>query len=421
MGDVRISFPLKGKDENWAASGQPPLTSPDLQNVRPRDIQDKRSRGGQRPGVRKIMYWWDYPGSGADLGLPYPSPIVGLAQVTAVYYASIAGEVDCYIDPAGGDPKWDGIVLILANDINHEIQLYSFTGNSIEEIDLDIGDIGLSGIALDQLEYIYIASGAKDMILKYTRTGELLDSVDIAGADSFCVSPTNKNDGVIFVYAGGLLRALSSDDLSTEFWNKYLGAEDPHYIIQLNNSDDLLLPMYDFHPAEAVRRVSRLDGSTIRSYVGDGSAKTIAVDEANNWLYKGGGVRPTKDRIYRFNLATGDYDTHIQIPGGDIKKVIFHGGKIYAAGVRATDNNTIWKIDAALTAIEADYDTGATVNDMRITLGGILYAVGISGTNEDTDTGNVNVLTDALVYVESWAVRTTETILRIADKVRGKS
>lgn len=46
-------FPLRGKNENWGAEGQPPLTSHDLNNVRPYDILDNRARGGQRPGLDK--------------------------------------------------------------------------------------------------------------------------------------------------------------------------------------------------------------------------------------------------------------------------------------------------------------------------------------------------------------------------------
>lgn len=51
MAKVEITFPLKGKNTNFAASTQPPLTSPDLNNVRPNDVSEKRARGGQRPGL----------------------------------------------------------------------------------------------------------------------------------------------------------------------------------------------------------------------------------------------------------------------------------------------------------------------------------------------------------------------------------
>lgn len=53
MSKILFQFPLKGKDVNWAFRNQPTLTSPDLENVRPQDVYDKRIRGGQRPAVRK--------------------------------------------------------------------------------------------------------------------------------------------------------------------------------------------------------------------------------------------------------------------------------------------------------------------------------------------------------------------------------
>lgn len=56
MAIIEFSFPLEGKDVNWSVIRQPPLTSPDLENVRPYDVFESRARGGQRPAVRK---WGD--------------------------------------------------------------------------------------------------------------------------------------------------------------------------------------------------------------------------------------------------------------------------------------------------------------------------------------------------------------------------
>ena len=46
-------FPIKGKDANWSVINQPPITSSDLENVRPYDVYENRARGGQRPGLKK--------------------------------------------------------------------------------------------------------------------------------------------------------------------------------------------------------------------------------------------------------------------------------------------------------------------------------------------------------------------------------
>ena len=53
MANLEFPFPYKGKNENWSASRQPPLTSPSLKNVRVYDILKNRARGGQRPGLAK--------------------------------------------------------------------------------------------------------------------------------------------------------------------------------------------------------------------------------------------------------------------------------------------------------------------------------------------------------------------------------
>ena len=54
--NLEFSFPLKGINRNWANSTQPPLTSPELLNVRPRDVSEGRARGGQRPGLNNTDY-----------------------------------------------------------------------------------------------------------------------------------------------------------------------------------------------------------------------------------------------------------------------------------------------------------------------------------------------------------------------------
>lgn len=50
---MEILFPVKGIHKGFPANKQPPDTSPDLNNMRPYDISDKRVRGGQRPGLSK--------------------------------------------------------------------------------------------------------------------------------------------------------------------------------------------------------------------------------------------------------------------------------------------------------------------------------------------------------------------------------
>lgn len=53
MRRAELKFPIKGIDRGWANSDQPPITSPDLNNVRAVDTQLSRIRGGQRPGLKR--------------------------------------------------------------------------------------------------------------------------------------------------------------------------------------------------------------------------------------------------------------------------------------------------------------------------------------------------------------------------------
>ena len=74
--NYEAQFPLGGVDKNWANSDQPPKTSPDLNNVRPREASEDRSRGGQRPGLDK----W---GAGTLIGAS-EQPIVAIITVNTV-------------------------------------------------------------------------------------------------------------------------------------------------------------------------------------------------------------------------------------------------------------------------------------------------------------------------------------------------
>ena len=76
MAQVQFQFPINGIDRNWAASGQPNLTTYDCMNVRPYDVIANRSRGGQRPGLDK----W---GNGDQIG-GATSPIVALCSITFI-------------------------------------------------------------------------------------------------------------------------------------------------------------------------------------------------------------------------------------------------------------------------------------------------------------------------------------------------
>ncbi len=72
MAILKLYFPMKGKNTNFAASSQPVFTTPRMLNCRPREVIGKRARGGQRPGMVKAY--------NENLG----GPVVAMCQVTTV-------------------------------------------------------------------------------------------------------------------------------------------------------------------------------------------------------------------------------------------------------------------------------------------------------------------------------------------------
>ncbi|MHC4891456.1 MAG: hypothetical protein ACYTEO_18540 [Planctomycetota bacterium] len=53
MATVEFGMPVKGVSRGLPLDKEPPLTSGDMNNVRPRDVLENRIRMGQRPGLDK--------------------------------------------------------------------------------------------------------------------------------------------------------------------------------------------------------------------------------------------------------------------------------------------------------------------------------------------------------------------------------
>jgi len=73
-----LQYPMMGKNTNFAATTQPAFTSPRMNNARPRDVLEYRTRGGQMPGWAK--YYNQHPGYDAGGNLP----VAAMCQVTIV-------------------------------------------------------------------------------------------------------------------------------------------------------------------------------------------------------------------------------------------------------------------------------------------------------------------------------------------------
>jgi hypothetical protein len=72
---MRLPFPFMGVNKGKATVDQPPLTVPDMKNVRVYDILGNRARGGQRPGLNKLY---------TDQIAGTAGPIVAICSVTTV-------------------------------------------------------------------------------------------------------------------------------------------------------------------------------------------------------------------------------------------------------------------------------------------------------------------------------------------------
>ena len=68
-----LGFPISGIDKGRAVPEEDLSITPDCNNVRPYDTQDKRARGGQRPALDKA-YSQQIGGQ--------PAPIVAILQVS---------------------------------------------------------------------------------------------------------------------------------------------------------------------------------------------------------------------------------------------------------------------------------------------------------------------------------------------------
>lgn len=78
MANLSKGFPLQGLDKGRATTDQPIQTTPDSLNVRPFDTDDKRFRGGQRPGLEK----WPNEDDAVQLG--GGQPVVFITSISSV-------------------------------------------------------------------------------------------------------------------------------------------------------------------------------------------------------------------------------------------------------------------------------------------------------------------------------------------------
>jgi len=95
--DFTVRFPIKGLDQSRGVEDQDPLTSADLQNVRPFDSTENRARGGSRPGLGSYC--------AADAAVP--------VQCLVEYYGTELNTSD----PAGIQNRAEGALAVIGGYI----------------------------------------------------------------------------------------------------------------------------------------------------------------------------------------------------------------------------------------------------------------------------------------------------------------
>lgn len=100
---INIEFPVAGLDESAPHQSQPPYTTPEALNVRPRDTLSGRARGGGRPGLRLA---YNYHTS-TDYG-SFGAPVRCIAEVDYVDTNNLDEWSDDFEGNALGE-SWEGI------------------------------------------------------------------------------------------------------------------------------------------------------------------------------------------------------------------------------------------------------------------------------------------------------------------------
>jgi hypothetical protein len=130
---ISIQFPLGGLDRKYAYRNQPPYTTINALNVRPRDVQEGRSRGGSRPGLSKAyaeqlgvsshqvrmlapisvvdttgFQYWDDGFDGTSMGADWAAAWGGtLPSITDESFASVSATGEVRAVRAALDPAID--------------------------------------------------------------------------------------------------------------------------------------------------------------------------------------------------------------------------------------------------------------------------------------------------------------------------
>lgn len=175
MAYKKLIPPFKGQNKNWSASSQPVLTSPDMNNVRPRSVLDKRAVIGQRPALVKA--YATQLGSG--------NPVVAMCQVSVSNETTKNKYVRKLVAAAGNKIYYE-------NDSNVMTELSGATIDTTEPV-----------VLIEAYQKVFVINGTNLKVIDFvntkltTLTGVFSAFADYSGTVAGTVKGTDVGHGLV--------------------------------------------------------------------------------------------------------------------------------------------------------------------------------------------------------------------------------
>ena len=191
-----LRFPTGGMDRRFAYKQQPPFTTPDCLNVRPKGVFEGRERGGTRPGLYKAFY--DELGSGNEVRM-----LATVVKVDVQFHL----DVDDFNDGTFGDawttPTWLTVKpRILINSTDSLTFLTAEAGVVHEQItELDTGQAYELGIFI--VPYNGAFHGNYKIVARMDNSSPDVKTEGIECILTMLEGTNGSYDGKIIEYNGG--------------------------------------------------------------------------------------------------------------------------------------------------------------------------------------------------------------------------
>ena len=328
---VRLSFPIKGIDSNWASSRQPPLTTPSCLNVRAYPSEEERARGGQRPGFMRLGAS-TFGGAG---GSGKPVQYIGYMDWGFGDTVEYSDEFEYGAGLLKDNAKWsaadtdltvlNGFVhcntLPLTDQSSGEFQ--SFAGDTWDDFILAAGVQWTLGVTGDITFWVSSATGAANdgMTCKISYTSTWLAAPLLGFTSAIVVTLTSEGGGTT----------------KTATWTRQFGAlfSVLAYGVIIEAGKDKVRVLLD---GQEVLSVVRPAPDTVCSAAG------FKMSRANV------SGSPLLDSMVDFRLANWRLSCSTRATSITRKAVAIHGGLVYSLGVGGSGTATPEDADVGDTA-----------------------------------------------------------------------